>query len=401
MATPVSSAAGGRRDARWRAAAELLSVMRREPGVTRAAAAQRLRLSSGSATEITTRLRELALLDEAPAPITGRGRPTSALVAHPEGPMVLAIDLRHEDWRWAVADLAGIRDVAPPHRHEDVDPSRVLAGIADAVTDVHRRYGRRLRAVSVAVSGTVQHGRLVQAATLGWGPIDLTGLAPAPRVPVLIGNDATLAGVAEARSGAATAAAAALHLTVETGVGGTLVVGGLPQTGATGAGGEYGHLPLGDPALVCPCGARGCWDLEVDGRALARHLGIPAPADAKSYARRVLARAADGGIDETAAARRVATALGRGTAGLVNALDPDVVTFGGLAIPIRDTATAEFETAYRAGLMGFRKAHPTPVHAAVHGDDGALHGAVEVGLDLVVSEEGLASWASDRRQALP
>ena len=190
---------------------------------------------------------------------------------------------------------------------------------------------------------------------------------------MLIGNDATLAGVAEARSGAAGGAAAALHLIVEVGVGGTLVVDGRPQAGATGAGGEFGHLPFGDPARRCPCGAHGCWGLEVDGMALARHLGSPPPADAKSYARRVLARPSRS-PEVAEAIRRVAAALGTGTAGLVNALDPDVVTLGGLAIPIREAGSTAFEAAYRAGLMSFRRPAPPPVHDAVHGDDGPLLG---------------------------
>ena len=61
--------------ARWQGALDLLRLVRREPGITRAAAAQALRLSSGSATEIAARLRDLRLLDERPAASGGRGRP--------------------------------------------------------------------------------------------------------------------------------------------------------------------------------------------------------------------------------------------------------------------------------------------------------------------------------------
>ena len=84
----------------------------------------------------------------------------------------------------------------------------------------------------------------------------------------MVGNDATLAGLAEARTGAARGAATALHLIVAVGIGGTLVVNGDPVTGSQGAAGEYGHVPFADPSMVCPCGARGCWDLTVDGRAI-------------------------------------------------------------------------------------------------------------------------------------
>lgn len=123
-------------------------------------------------------------------------------------------------------------------------------------------------------------------AVLGWGRVDLTGLTAGTGLPLLVGNDATLAGVAEARTGAAAGHATALHLLVDVGIGGALIVDGRPVAGEGGSGGEYGHMPFGDRSLRCPCGARGCWDLEVDGRALARRLGEPSPADPRAYARR-------------------------------------------------------------------------------------------------------------------
>src|SRR5918999_277446 len=119
---------------RWHGALSVLAEMRRAPGVTRAAVAQRLGLSSGSATEITARLRELALLTETPAAATGRGRPTTVL------------------------------DAAP---HASREPDRVLDAVGRAVRRAHDHLGDRLRAVAVAVAATVQDGRVVQAATLG------------------------------------------------------------------------------------------------------------------------------------------------------------------------------------------------------------------------------------------
>lgn len=378
------------RTARWRSAAELLELVRREPGITRAAAAQRLRLSTGSATEITARLRDLCLLTEAPAPISGRGRPTSMLRPHPKGPVVVAIELRHEDWRCAVASVDAEPELLEAGRHESRDLDSVLTTLHEAVVRARQRFGHRVRAISVAVAGTVSVGHLVQSVTLGWEWADLTGIGGDPAMPLLVGNDATLAGVAEARTGRAANAHTALHLLVEVGIGGALIVGGHPVTGATGAGGEYGHIPFGDPSLRCPCGARGCWDLEVDGRALARHLGDPEPSDPRTYTRRVLERR-DPAAQE--AVRRVVSALGSGVAGLINAHDPDLVTLGGLAVPLRAAAPATFDSAYNDGLMHFRRTQPPPVLDAQHGDDGALHGAIAVGLDHITSESALAAWA--------
>ena len=172
----------------------------------------------------------------------------------------------------------------------------------------------------------------VQFPSRGWNDVDLSVLtAKVPDradVSLLVGNDATLAGLAEARTGAARSAATALHLIVAQGIGGTLVVNGEPVTGAHGAAGEYGHIPFADPNLACPCGARGCWDLTVDGRALARHLGDAPPDDAVGYVHAVIDRP-----DRDARTRRalnaVSDSLGRGIGGLVNLHDPDVVTLGG------------------------------------------------------------------------
>jgi predicted NBD/HSP70 family sugar kinase len=231
----------------------------------------------------------------------------------------------------------------------------------------------------------------MQASTLGWGEVDLSPVVGETGLPLLAGNDATLSGVAESRTGAAAGARTALHLIVEVGLGGTLILDGNPASGATGVAGEYGHMPFGDRSLQCPCGARGCWDLDLDGRALARRLGDDEPDDPFTYAESVLRR------DDPAATAAIAlsaTALGAGIAGLVNAHDPDVITLGGLAVPIRRGAPAPFDTAYRDGLMRFHRDTPPPILDSVHHDDGALRGAAAVALDHITTEPALAAWAT-------
>ena len=301
-------------------------------------------------------------MSEVPAPITGRGRPTTTLQPHPRGPLVVAVDVRHEDWRCAIVPLDGRPQMVIARPHGSSDSSALMQDIAAVLARLRRRHGRRLRAVSVAVAGTVERGRLVQVATLGWGAVDLETILGGLDIPLLIGNDATLAGLAEARHGAGVGSRTVLHLTVEVGIGGVLVVDQAPVAGSSGAGGEYGHLPFGDLRLRCPCGARGCWDLEVDGRALARHLGEPPPADPRRYARLVLAGAAEEGDGQARrAVRTVAVALASGIAGLVNAHDPDVVTLGALAGEIRAVALSRVRRRLHGRAYGLS---PTPADAA-------------------------------------
>jgi predicted NBD/HSP70 family sugar kinase len=368
--------------------------------VTRAEVAHRLRLSTGSSTEITARLRELRLLVESPAAPRGRGRPTAVLLPHPAGPLVLVIELRHDDWRAEVATLDGTLRPFAAGRHGGAGtgsgaPEPVLAELGEVIAEARRRFGGRLRAVSMAVAATVADGRLVDASSLGWPPVDLAALT---ELPLLVGNDATLAGVAEARTGAATGSRTGLHLLIEAGIGGCLTADGLPVRGATGAAGEYGHLPFADRALRCHCGAAGCWELEVGGAALARRLGEPPPASPRGYTVEVLARARTEPAARSALVE-LASALAAGIAGLVNVHDPDIVTLGGLAGPVRAAAPAEFAAAYRGGLMAFRRAAPPPVMDASHGEHGPRRGAAAVGLDHVTTEAALAGWADERSPA--
>jgi predicted NBD/HSP70 family sugar kinase len=380
---------------RWFGAAQLIGLLRAEPGITRAAAAQRLGIGSGGAADLVARLRRVRLLDETPAPAAGRGRPTTVLAAHPGGPLVLAAELRSTDWRLAIAGIDGMPDLMAHGRNEGKDQKHLLSDMRDAISAARLRDPDRIRAVAVSVAGTVSDSRLVQFTTRGWSDVDLTvllaDLPDVDDVPLLLGNDATLAGLAEARTGSARGADTALHLLVAVGLGGTLVVNGEPVTGARGAAGEYGHVPFGDRSLLCPCGARGCWDLSVDGRALARLLDEPPPADPVAYASEVLDRPADDRIRR--AFESVASALGTGIGGLVNLHDPDVVTIGGLAVRLRAAAPRAFDDGYRDGLMAFRKSSAPPVRDGAHGDDGPLHGATAWALDQVTCEAALANWA--------
>jgi predicted NBD/HSP70 family sugar kinase len=349
--------------------AELLAVVHGRPGITRAEAARQVGIGTGAAAELVGRLCQAQLLAEAPAAPSGaRGRPTTALVAHPGGPLIVAAAITHESWRADVVELGGATLASAQGRL-----GRGLAGIEAGVRALRSEFPGRVRGAGVAAPGTVSHDLRLDASGLGWHDLDLRQVWPAAEVFVA-GNDATLAASAESRRGAAVGARMALHLRVEAGLGGAVVDGGRVLAGALGTAGEFGHMPFGDPAVVCPCGASGCWGTAVDGSALARLLGQAAPADPVTFARRVLRSPGQG---ERHATRTVASALGRGIAGLVNALDPDLVTLGGLGVDLLARAHTELDAAYRAGLMTIRRADPPPVIAASLGDAGPLQGAAE------------------------
>ena len=355
-------------------AVAMLAAVHAHPGLTRAEASRLLGIGTGGAAEVVATLVAGDLLAEGPpAPSATRGRPTRLLTAHPAGPVVLAAALGHTSWRVDVVELGGASVGSLAGHHAGGPAPEVLGVLGDAVGQLRERWGSRVRGLGVSAPGVVVGERYLDAVGLGWTGVDLAVLWPGADL-LVADNDATLAAVAEHRRGAAVGARSALHLLIEAGLGGAVVDGGRLVGGARGTAGEFGHLPMGDPAVRCACGASGCWGTAVDGGALARLLGERAPADTAGYARSVIAR-------DDAAARAavatVATELGRGIAGLVNALDPDVVTLGHLAADLLTAAPEELHAAVAAGLMRSRRDSPPLLVAAALGGVGPLTGAAE------------------------
>jgi predicted NBD/HSP70 family sugar kinase len=380
--------------ARASTAIGVLRTVHAEPGISRARLARQLDISSGLASETVARLVASGVVAEGPARATGnRGRPTGSLGPHPRGPVAAVAAISHESWEVATVLLGGQVHTYQAQRH-DRDRSSVLAGVEDALNGVRARYGAAVRAIVVSLPGTVSGTRLVQAPNLGWADVELSILAPSEigSVPFLAGNDATFSAIADARRGAAAGSASSIHLYMDSGIGGALLVAGQLVPGVRGMAGEFGHMPFGLPSVRCRCGAHGCWNTALDGQALARHLGDPVPADEVSYSRNVLAAARAGGGPQQRAVRDAAFALGRGTAGLVNALDPELVTFGGLAPKLLELAGDRVQEGYHDGLMGARRDVAPALAPSTLGGRAPLVGAGEHAFDHILTERGLAAW---------
>ena len=372
----------------WRSAAQALELLRRRPELTRRALATELALGSGATSNLVGRLRATRLLAERPAASGRPGRPTTRLHAHSEGPVVLAIDLRHGEWRLAACGLDG--ELAHLHcePHGRREAGSLVARLRRVVAQAAKRFEGRAVGVGVAVPGLTAGTRLLDAAMLGWREVDLAPIGAG--LPMVVGNDATMAAVAEARS--RPAVGALLHLVLEVGIGGSLVLDGRPVQGARGLAGEFGHLPFGDPAQICGCGAHGCWGVAFDPRQVAARLGQPEPTDPRGWLRGMFEAS-----QPTAAERRLrgelAGNLGAGTAGLVNALAPHAVSLGGLGGVLRDASPKTFQQAFAAGLMDVHRRQPPEIATAQGGEDAVLVGVSLAALDAVLDARRLALWA--------
>lgn len=190
--------------------------------------------------------------------------------------------------------------------------------------------------VGVGIPGAVSPATgLVKNANSTWliGKRLDRDLAAALGRPVRLANDADCFAVSEATDGAAAGQTVVFGVILGTGVGGGLVVRGLPVCGINAITGEWGHnpLPWPEPAELgsrpCYCGRRGCIETFLSGAGLAKSFrdagGTALPAT--EIAR--LAGLGDGRA--TIVLRRYCQRLARALAHVVNLLDPHVIVLGG------------------------------------------------------------------------
>ncbi|MEV5888920.1 ROK family transcriptional regulator [Nonomuraea fuscirosea] len=351
---------------------------------TRSQLTRDLRLARGTASVLVAGLAEAGLLHEEPAPGHARGRPTQVPGPHPHGPVALAADVREDAWELAACELGGrvtVLDVRP----HDGTPQGTLGPLGEAVEAQRRRLGHRVVGVGVALAGPIRHGGLVDIAHLGWRSVDVPALLGLSGMPV-IGNDTVLAALAEARRGHLRDVRVGLHLHVDFDLGGVLVVDGRPVPGASGAGAEFGHMPLSGGDRPCPCGATGCWGMDVGANALLRDVGLAhGGGRGREQAERVLATSGK-------AVEANARALGRGVAALVNAHDPEVVTLSGHGVELLERAGQALMAACEPGLMAIRRDRPPRIEGSALGWRGSLLGAMESVFDHFLTPEGLELW---------
>ena len=150
-----------------------------------------------------------------------------------------------------------------PTRKED-DGAHILPDVADAIKGKIAEKAidpSDVQGVGVGVPGPVTpEGVVRKCVNLGWGVFNVEDtLSELTGYPVKAGNDANVAALGEMWQGAGKGATNIVMVTLGTGVGGGVIVDGHIVAGATGAGGEIGHIPVkDDETLVCGCGKQGC-----------------------------------------------------------------------------------------------------------------------------------------------
>jgi glucokinase len=286
--------------------------------------------------------------------------------------------------------VAGLLDAAGGvlDRRRVATPRGDADALLDRLSELARALGPGLP-VGVGIAGIVDRsGSVRYGPNLGITDLPVASLlAERLGVRVAVGNDASVALHGEQRAGAGAGVDDVVMLTLGTGVGGGLMLGGRLVEGAHGLGGELGHVIVHDGGRLCPCGNAGCLEAYASGTAIAAraHDRLATGAVESVLLERPLDEV-DGKLVTAAALGGDAFAvevlaeaghwLGVGIASLVNAFDPELVLVGGgagihaaeLVLPAARRVVAE-------RVMGAAHRPPVRIELAALGDDAGMVGA--------------------------
>lgn len=306
---------------------------------------------------------------------------------------VVGMDIGGTSIKMGLVTKAGETLATSKVRTGVLDNEEAFAEVQAAVAELVGEAG--LGASDVAALGVDVPGVVLEDGTLAMAPnitLDLNGLLaclgsafPTARIAAL--NDANAAALGEAWLGSGNAAGGAVMVTLGTGVGAGVVLGGRVIAGAHGAAGEIGHINVEpDETEACGCGCHGCLEQYASARGLIRLYREECEKDGTepveiahaTDALAVFEAARSGNVQATHACVRLGRYLARALAAVAVVVDPGAFVVGGGMSGGWDTfGQACLEHYRKVTLPGCRE---TPIRPAALGNDAGFIGAARQAL---------------------
>ncbi len=276
-------------------------------------------------------------------------------------------------------------------------------GIIDVLTDVAAHL--RAEHPDVAAAGAGVPGLVDGDGVLRMAP-NLVGVDCLPvrrqlherlALPVRVDNDATCATWGEREIGAGRKLDDVVLVTLGTGIGGGIVMGGRLQRGAHGYAGEIGHMVVDPDGPACPCGKRGCWERYASGSGLGwlareeakagrapRMVALAGGDPDRVRGEHVTAALSEGAADAARVMQRFAWWLALGLANLANVLDPRVFVIAGGLIEAADVVLPPARAAFADLVEGAEHRGDVEIVAAALGERAGAIGAALLARDSSV-----------------
>ncbi len=241
--------------------------------------------------------------------------------------------------------------------------------------------------VGVGIPGPVMAGVVPVAVNLHWGETNVEyELGKLLDMKVRAGNDANVAALGEQWKGGGEGKENMIMVTLGTGVGGGIIVGGQILEGAHGAGGEIGHAHVDDDISdPCNCGKCGCLEQVASATGVVRlakeellaNPVIPtALRDGEVTSKAVFDAFKDGDQVATKIVNRFARYLGTALATFACVTDPEIIVIGGGVSKAGEALTNIVGNYYRK--QAFSACAATPIVLAKLGNDAGMYGAARL-----------------------
>ncbi|MBD5457459.1 MAG: ROK family glucokinase [Lachnospiraceae bacterium] len=280
-----------------------------------------------------------------------------------------------------------------PTRTED-GGKKILPDIAESIQakmEEKKIAAEDVAGAGVGVPGPVDGNGIVhKAVNLGWGQFDLkkelTELLHGMRVEG--GNDANVAALGEMWKGGGQGYQNLVAVTLGTGVGGGIIINGEIMTGATGAGGEIGHIHVEDHETEsCGCGNFGCLEEYASATGITRLANRALQASDKDSVLRngeVSAKTVFDAVkagDELAIeiARKFGEYLGKGLGIIAGIINPEIFVIGGGVSKAGEVLFDYIRPSFEETV--FHGCKNTVFALATLGNDAGIYGAAKMVLD--------------------
>jgi glucokinase len=289
-------------------------------------------------------------------------------------PVVAAVDLGGTAMKGAVVaeDGAVVAELTRATPGDGILPA--LIAMLGELRETAGAAGHDVVGAGVATPGMLdeKQGIVHYASNLGWREVPLLDILRSElRLPVAVGHDVRAAGLAERATGAARGHGDFALVPIGTGVAAALVSDGGVVTGATGAAGEFGHIPVVPGGEPCTCGQRGCLEVYMSGAGVARRY-LARGGEALST-RRIVERLGHDPLADHVWAEAL-DVLAQGLNILTLLLDPALIVLGGGVSHAGDALFAPLGDRMSAGLAW--RERPAVVRSALGGDAGRAGAAL-------------------------
>lgn len=270
----------------------------------------------------------------------------------------------------------------------------ILPDIAQSIRDKMSEKNivkENVAGVGVGAPGPIDgDGIIHKAVNLGWDEMnlkkELTELLDGMRVEG--GNDANVAALGEMWKGGGQGYKNLVAVTLGTGVGGGIIINGKIMTGATGSGGEIGHIHVEDDETeACGCGNYGCLEEYASATGITRLANRKLQASEMDSVLRqgeVSAKTVFDAVkagDELAieVAKQFGEYLGKGLAVIAGIINPEIFVIGGGVSKAGEVLFEYIRPAFDKTV--FHGCRDTKFALATLGNDAGIYGAAKMVLD--------------------